>query len=176
MVCNVEEGFSQKYGIDEYAIYDCKVINNWADDLTFYYNPTEGNVPNDYLATNLGWLIVSEKCRKILEEMNVTNIQYLPIRIKSLHDENEIQGFSVLNIIGEVEALNLNASVYNYFEVGEEKILSVIKYAVNKDLLLNTHIFRLKEDTIPVFVSEKVKKAIRLNKLSGFDFLEIKVV
>lgn len=106
MVCYVEEGFSEKYGIDEYAVYECKVINNWINDITFYYNPTEGNVPNDYLSTDLGWLIVSERFRKVLDSMNVTNIQYLPIKIKSLLDESEILGFSVLNIIGEVEALN----------------------------------------------------------------------
>lgn len=52
----------------------------------------------------------------------------------------------------------------------------MIKYAVNKDLVFNTHIFRLKEDTIPVFVSDKIKKAIKINKLSGFDFLEIRFV
>lgn len=176
LVCYVEEDFSEKYGIDEYAIYDGKIIENWNDNITFHYNPEQGCVPNDYLANNLGWLIASEQCRNILDEMNITNIQYLPIKIKNLFNKSEIEGFSVVNIIGKTEALNLNASVYSYFELDDENILNVIKYAINKNDVTNIHIFRLKEDTIPIFVSEEVKKAFEINKLNGFDFLEIKVV
>jgi hypothetical protein len=176
MVCYVEEDFSQKYGIDNYDIYDCKYIDNWNKNFTFYYNHFNGSVPNDYLATDLGWLIVSEGCRKILSEMKVTNVQFLPVKIKSQHDGNEMDGFCLVNVIGETDALNLNFSDYSYFELDGEKILNVRKYAVNKNAVEDLHIFRLKDDTIPVFVSESVKKAFDKNKINGFDFLEIKVV
>jgi hypothetical protein len=176
MVCYVEEGFSQKYGIDEYAMYDCKTIENWNNNLTFYYNPLEGSVPNDYLATNLRWLIVSERCRKILDDVGVNNVEYLPIKIKSQHDGSEINGFSLVNVLGETDALNISFSDYSYLELDDEKILNVRKYAVNKNDVSNLHIFRLKDDTIPVFVSETVKKAFIKNKINGFDYLEIKVV
>lgn len=176
MVCYVEEGFPEKYGIDEYAIYDGKLFDEWCGDLTFYYNPLEGSIPNDYLATDIGWLIVSNRCRKILDEMDVNNVQYLPIKIKSLADKSEIKGYSVINIIGQVEALNLDSSVYSYFNLDDKKILNVIKYGLNKDPIKNLHIFRLKESKFSVFVSEDVKKAFKAKKINGFDFLQVRVV
>lgn len=36
-------------------------------------------------------------------------------------------------------------------------------------------IFRLKDDTIPVFVSERMKDIIENNSLTGFAFIEVDV-
>ncbi|WP_423237339.1 imm11 family protein [Clostridium tetanomorphum] len=54
--------------------------------------------------------------------------------------------------------------------------MSVEKYALKKERIQNHHIFKLKGDTIPVFVSERVKDIIVSNNLLGFAFLEVKVV
>lgn len=176
MVCYVEEDFKAKYGIDEYAIYDGKFFEEWREDLTFYYNPLEGNIPKGYLATNLGWLIVSNRCKTILDEMNVTNVQYLPIKIKSIADESELNSYWIINILGQINGLNLDTSVYSYFELDDEKILNVIKYGLIKSAIGNLHIFRLKESKIPVFVSEEVKKAFKEKEINGFDLLEVSVI
>ena len=40
----------------------------------------------------------------------------------------------------------------------------------------NKNIFKLKDDTIPIFVSEKFKNIVEENSLIGFQFLEVKVV
>lgn len=176
IVCYVEEDFKEKYRLDEYAIYDGKFLEEWCEDLTFYYNPFEGNIPNDYLATDLGWLIVSNRCKTILDEMNVTNVQYLPIKIKSLDAETEIKSYWIINILGQIEALNLETSVYSYFDLDDEKILNVIKYGLIRKAIGNLHIFRLKESKIPVFVSEVVKNAFTEKEINGFDFLEVSVI
>ena len=58
-------------------------------------------------------------------------------------------------------------------EVRDEKIISVEKYAFKKEMVDGKDFFRLKDDTIPIFVSETVKEIVENNKLLGFDFWEI---
>lgn len=57
-----------------------------------------------------------------------------------------------------------------------EKIVFVEKYALKSSEIVNKHIFRLKNDTIPIFVSETLKKIIEDNKFTGFEFLEVDVI
>lgn len=70
---------------------------------------------------------------------------------------------------------DMNNSEYDIFEFDDEKIISVRKYALKRSIICDHHIFRLKGDTIPFFVSEQLKSIIENNKLSGFAFLEVKV-
>ena len=42
--------------------------------------------------------------------------------------------------------------------------------------IVNRHIFRLKDDTIPIFISETLKKVIEDNDFTGFEFLEVDVI
>ena len=72
--------------------------------------------------------------------------------------------------------LDLNNSKYDVFELDGEKIVFVEKYALKSSEIVNKHIFRLKNDTIPIFVSETLKKIIEDNKFTGFEFLEVDVI
>ena len=67
-------------------------------------------------------------------------------------------------------------SKYDVFELDDEKIISVEKYALKSSEIVDKHIFRLKDDTIPIFVSETLKKVIEDNDFIGFEFLEVDVI
>ena len=75
-----------------------------------------------------------------------------------------------------IDAVDLNNSKYDVFELDGEKIVFVEKYALKSSEIVNKHIFRLKNDTIPIFVSETLKKIIGDNKFTGFEFLEVDVI
>ncbi len=47
-------------------------------------------------------------------------------------------------------------------------------YALRKSKLNGYDIFRLKESSMAIFVSEKIKKIVEENQISGCDFLEVK--
>ncbi|MDO5292532.1 MAG: hypothetical protein Q4F05_07250 [bacterium] len=66
--------------------------------------------------------------------------------------------------------------IYDFYELDDEKILFVEKYTLKKENINNNSIFRLKEEPIPVFVSEKVKDIVERNSLIGFQILEVKVI
>ena len=53
-----------------------------------------------------------------------------------------------------IDTLDLDNSKYDVFELDDEKIISVEKYALKSSKIVNRHIFRLKDETIPIFISE----------------------
>lgn len=161
--------------------YDSKivkgeVIENWDKDIKFEYNVEDGKILSDYLASDNGWVIVSKKFRDVMKEIGGEDIQYLDINIMNSKTKEEDNTYKVVNVTKHLEALDLENSVYDFFELDDEKILSVEKYALKQDVIKNYNIFKLNDETIPVFVSEKVKDIVEENSLIGFQFLEVKVV
>lgn len=153
-----------------------ELIENWDKDIKFEYNVEDGKILSDYLVSDNGWVIVSKKFRDVVKEIVGENIQYLDINIINSKTKEEDNTYKVANVTKHLEALDLENSVYDFFELDDEKILSVEKYALKQDVIKNCNIFKLKDETIPVFVSEKVKDIVEENSLIGFQFLEVKVV
>ena len=161
--------------------YDNKIVkgefvNDWNKEIKFEYNIEDGKIFTDYLASDNGWVIVSKKFRDIMKEITKECIQYLDINIVNSMTGEEDKSYKVANIIKLVDALDLENSTYDFFELDDEKILSVEKYALKKEEISNYDIFKLEGETIPIFVSERFKKIVEENSLVGFKFLEVKVV
>lgn len=164
------------YGVNQYDITKGQIINNWNKDITFVYNPNEGNIPTDFLANSYRWLIVSEKFQKIMEKHIGDLIQYLSVKIFNKESKVALTGYKVANIVSVIDALDLKNSEYDIFEIDEnEKTIAVKKYAIKGKEVKGKNIFKLKNETIPIFVSEEFKNLIKTNKLTGFDFLEVVV-
>ena len=161
--------------MNEYITISGEEIKQWGE-VVFEYDSTEGNVLTDYLANLYRWFVVSEnfcnKTQKILE----SQVQYLPIKVIDRFTGIQVDSYFVANIVTVIDALDLDNSKYDIFELDNEKIISVEKYALKSSEIVNRHIFRLKDDTIPIFVSETLKKVIEDNDLTGFEFLEVDVI
>lgn len=161
--------------MNEYVTSNGKIIKDWKD-VVFKYHSDEGNVMSDYVANVYRWLIVSSNfCFLINKMISSTNIQYLPIKLVETNSGIENETYKVANILDVVDALDLKHSQYDIFELNDEKIISVEKYALKASEIKGHDIFRLKSDTIPIFISERIKKIIEENELSGFAFLEVSV-
>ena len=158
--------------MDEYITISGKEIKQWGR-VVFEYDSTEGNVLTDYLANPHRWFVVSEnfcnKTQKILENQ----VQFLPVKVIDRFSGIEVDSYFVANIVTVIDALDLDNSKYDVFELDDEKIISVEKYALKSSEIVNRHIFRLKDDTIPIFISETLKKVIEDNDFTGFEFLEV---
>lgn len=178
MVCYAEIGYEEKYGIKQYDINKGEYIKNWNPEFTFYYDSTRGENPVDYMASNIGWTLISSKFRQILESVDVPDIQICPVRIKEKNAGKEVNGYSIINIITFTDAFDLDNSDYSYLTIKKtgQKVLSVRKYALKSSALEGKHLIRLKEGKFATFVSETLKNEICKQKLSGCDFLEVKAV
>lgn len=160
--------------INEYIVTIGQYIYNWEDHIEFKYNPNNGELFTDYLFNIYGWLVVSDKFIGLCDEYINAKVQYLNINIKNELDNSITSSYKVINILDIVDAIELEHSDYSEFELDNEKFISITKYAINSEKVNGHHIFRLKNSTIPIFISEKIKSIIEQNNLTGFDFLEIK--
>ena len=84
--------------------------------------------------------------------------------------------YYVANILDIVDAIDLKESEYDIYSYNDIEVYSFRKYALQSKMLNDKHIFRLKNSTIPIFVSEQFKKLVQKHRLSGVDFLEVKIV
>ena len=128
---------------------------------------------------NLEQRIIQLKLKKrdlVLAGKNTKEIDEEINNIKNELDNSIISTYKVLNILDVVDAIELEYSDYSEFELDNEKFISITKYAINGEKVSGHHIFRLKNSTMPIFVSEKIKSTIEQNNLTGFDFLEVKSV
>lgn len=163
------------FGMDKYLTEKGLFIQEWRNDITFFYDTDNNLELTDYLGNNLGWFIVSLKLKTILEELEGC-IQFLPIKLVNREKGKEIQNYYVANIYSLIEALDLENSKYSEFNLREEKILSIKLYALKRTKIENKHIFKLKESYMPKFVSEQVKLTMEQYGITGCDFLQVKVV
>ena len=150
------------------------LINNWNNDMVFEYDPKEGNVAIEFLCCVYCWDIFSEKAVKLLGDLISSDIQLLPIRVVNRDSDLEIEKYFVVNVLPHLDALDLENSVYSYLDVGDEKRLSVKKYAIKEEKIGNHHIFRLKSSPFSIFVSEEFYKIAKKNKMRGYEFVKVK--
>lgn len=163
-------------GFEQYHLKEGKFIKNWNEDLTFYFKPEEGIEQTDYLANNLGWFLVSNNFKSLLQEIDKSEIQYLPVRVVNAKDNSIITGYSVVNILNVLDVLNLEHSDYSVIEIDDEKVYSIRKYIINKNAVIDYHIFKISGYEIPMFVSDEFKNGVLKQEITGCDFLEIKAI
>ncbi len=162
--------------MDEYCVSNGKKIDNW-QDVSFGYNSREGNIVSDYVANLFRWFLVTNYfVDSVADIFNEQNVQLLPVTLIDKSGCKENITCQVVNILDVIDdALDLDNSKYDFFELDDERILSVEKYALKKENIKNHDLFRIKDDTIPIFVSEKIKKIIVEKEMKGFVFIEIEV-
>lgn len=160
--------------MNEYIVSKGVIIDEWKD-VVFKYDSTEGTILTDYLANLYRWLIVSDKFVEVTKSVIGNQVQYLPVKIVENTEKVGDISCQVANIVNVLDAFDLENSDYSIFKLRERQVVSVKKYALKSDKIEGNHIFRLKDDMIPVFVSETLKKIIEDNNLSGFAFLEVAV-
>ncbi|MDE6887894.1 MAG: hypothetical protein K2P45_04515 [Eubacterium sp.] len=166
---------SELGGIDEYAVTDGVRIDSWKN-IVLRYSSKEEDVLSDHLANVHGWPVVSAKFRELTNAFLAEQVQYLPIKVLDVEHGKEIDTYYVVNAVCLIDALDLEHSTYDDITLDDEKVLIVEKYALNRSKIKGEHMFRLKGDTIPLFVSEEVKDVIEDNALTGFTFIEVELV
>jgi hypothetical protein len=161
---------------DRYEVEKGIEFCDWNVDIKVNYDNGNKRVITDYVPNDLSWFIVTDKLKSIIESMKNNKVQYLPIRARS-KDESEVLDLYLVNICNIVDALDLENSKYSVHEIDEnEKMISVQKYAIKGSMIKDIDIFRLKDHNMSIFISEKLKKAMEKNGITGCDYLEVKVV
>ena len=162
--------------MDEYLVGDGDKLDSWADNIIFDYELEEGKELPDYLGNPYRWFLVSNKFKELMDMYLDKAVQYLPVVIRDEKGNIAESSYQVANVINAIEALDLEKSECDYLELDDQKILTVDRYVLKESALRESHILKLKEDTLPIFVSESVKNLVEENNMLGFGFLEVEVV
>ena len=158
----------------DYTVCTGEYVAQWDSNITFVCNDTNENMVADWLSNPLGWCVVSKRFVNTVADLENGAIQYLPIKIKTVHKQMCAEEYFVANVITVLDAIDYTNSLC--FELMKNR--SVIKYALKNDIISGNHIFKVKEDIMSksTFVSADFKKAIQKAGLFGFSFTEVKVV
>lgn len=165
------------HGFEQYELKEGNFLENWNDNITFYFNLYDGNIFTDYLANNLGWFIISNKFKDLINIIG-GGCQFLPVNVVDFESKSRIEDdeYFVANVLDVVDALNLENSDYSVMDLEGEKIYSVRKYAVSEEKINKKNSFKLKGDEIPLFVSETFKQLVEENNITGCEFIEIRTI
>ncbi len=160
-------------GVSEYFIYRPKPVEKWPDGITFY---TEGDPLEDYLfPTVVDWVIVSERVKRVLEELGATEgVQFLSIRVVRKETGEEVPGYWVLHVWRHIPALDEEHT--KFIEPRDEKYpqLSIAVVALRWEAIRDVDIFRLEEKYVSIYVSRRVKKRLEEIGATGFKWIPVR--
>ena len=157
------------------------LIEGWPDNISFQARkvPNDGT-PDDALQNHLMLPVYSERLLHALQDERIQGLQFLPIRVKRPNGEL-IPGFSIVNIINSVSALDLDHSICHRFPLDfanpnvRGKIAGIQRTVLLGDRLTGLDIIRLKDFKQSFFVSERIKNLFEINRFTGYSFEEVEL-
>lgn len=174
VVCRSIESYQSEFHVDnEYVLNEGRYISTWDENFVFEYDPNEGTVFSDYITNDLGWILISEKMKRVMQDAGEVSIQFLPVVIKNKETNETHHQYSVLNVTQLTDALDLNNSEYKEFKTTDHTMLLVKKFAILKAKVAGKHVLRLLNQDGPLFCSEAVVSSLTHAGVTGCDFLEV---
>ena len=107
-----------------------------------------------------------------------TQIEFFPVNVKEMNNRGRSKEYYVANIVKVVEALCLDESDYSQVEIDGIGIVYIVSlYGIYAEKTEDADVFKLgNRQEIPIFVSERFKKRIEEEKISGIALNEINVI
>ncbi|OOM15989.1 imm11 family protein [Clostridium saccharobutylicum] len=180
--------YSENDGIENFIMindYDLKefdyrklwkgqVIEEWPENIELLYE-NDGKLL-DYTPNVLSWLIFSEDVLSIFKELSINEFQSFPVRLINKFTNEKVKLCNVINIICDYSVLNWEKSDLITWDDDPKYIKAIRNLVIDSSKLDGLpDIFRLSESKNYIIVSERFKKKIEENRLTGFQFLEIEI-
>ncbi len=133
--------------------------DNFPDDRKLY----------DFQTNTLDTFIISDRTRKILESLEITNAEYLPVDIKDHKSQVVGKDYAILNLLGGEDAIDMEKSVYKMDSLEKDQIGRIKKLAINeKGIRSDAKMFRCTKERRLVLIREDVHEAFKKAGLTGF--------
>jgi hypothetical protein len=140
-----------------------------AASVQFSDNYPDARKVYDFQPNTLDALIISDRVRKVLESLEVTNAEYLPVAIKDHKSQIVGKDHAFLNLLGGEDAIDLERSEYKMNNINKEQIARIKKLAINeKGIRPGAKIFRCSKKLRLVLINEEVLEAFKKAGLTGY--------
>lgn len=126
----------------------------------------------DIQRNDLDLLIVSDKAKKLLEEINAKGLDFYKILISNM--PNDTYWYVHLKILDN--AWDRELSDYKELSIGGKKAYSITKPTFVKSRVEGLDAFRLKESAAAEYISERVRDTFIKNNISGVEFVELAAI
>jgi len=136
-----------------------------------YYDPTypERIKLYDFVANLDGVLIANQKVKTILSEFGIKNIEYLPVQLMDHQDKLVTEDYSILNVLGGEDIVDMEASEYRMGSIIKTQIKRIKKLVIDdKSIPDNAHFFRASAKLNQFFISGELKQVFDINNITGY--------
>jgi hypothetical protein len=137
--------------------------------LSFSENYAQLRKLYDFVANTLLTLLVSEKVKNVLEGLEATNCEFIPITLLNHKGKVASTSHYLLNILGSEDAIDMEKSVCVMGSLEKEQILGIRKLVLKHDgISPGAHIFRAKTKMDEYFISQKLHEAFQREGITGY--------
>jgi len=168
--------------VDRDTLYTGVRIENWSAAACLRATePEDDGDPDDALQNHLGIPVFSARLRSALERVGVSGIQFLPVQVFRPGGET-VPGYAIANIVERRAALvraqsHVDVFPEDYFLPEQRgKIVGLRRVVLNRNVLVDTDVFRLDEYPLRIYVSEKFRRAFDDGGFTGLSFWEVPLV
>jgi len=131
--------------------------------------------PLDFTYTDSVMPVVTEEVAQLLSEFTNNNIQRFSVKVDRMEEEYEI-----INVLSLADCIDTEGSAIEWWEEGNNirpdlagKPHVISNLVIDPTHVGDHHIFRLQEWTLPVIVSEDIKRAFEEARVTGVRFIEV---
>ncbi|MCP3143120.1 imm11 family protein [Pyxidicoccus xibeiensis] len=133
--------------------------SNWPERRKLY----------DFLDNAVTALIVSERVRRILEELKAKDLEFLPVTVKDHKKAPMAERYFILNALGGQDAIDMEKSQLVMDPLEKEQIGRIKKLVLQpKKIDKDAKLFRASRARHVIFVDDAVRKAFRKEGITGF--------
>ncbi|MBZ4417576.1 imm11 family protein [Myxococcus sp. RHSTA-1-4] len=138
-------------------------------EVSFSDNYPDARDLHDFQPNLMSDLLVSGRARKVIESLEVTNAEWLPVVVKD-HKGNAVgKDYAFLNLQGAEDAIDMERSVYRMNAIAKDQISRVKKLALKYDAIHpQAKMFRCTTHRRLILIREDVHAAFVQAGLTGF--------
>ncbi len=169
-------GYIEGYEDDWKLTNATSVLSEWPDDVTLRMDPDfKRQIKlSDHLGNPARVIIASLALRQFLEGRGVPYLEFLPIRIYNHKRKVASEEYTLLNLLGIQDCMDMDASGVTWNSILPEYIAEVDHIVLDEDRVEEgVVLFRAKHFAEAIFVKRDLADAILADELTGVEFLEL---
>lgn len=149
-------------------------------EVSFSANYPDHRNLHDFQFNVMSDLLVSGRARKLIESLDVTNTEWLPVVVKDQQGNAVGPGYAFLNLLGAEDAIDMDRSVYRMNAIAKDQISRVKNLVIKYDAISpQAKMFRctmerrlIREDVHTAFV-EAGLTGFKVYNAEGWNGLEL---
>lgn len=135
-----------------------------------------GHIATDFLSNTDSIIPVSKRMKEVIEAMATNEIEYLQFSLFDLKERLVSDDYFVINIIGSVDCMDLEASKIDWSKSCPGEIVDIDRFVLSADKLKDVpDLFRIKEAPREYVVSERLKAEFEKHEFTNVNLIELDV-